>query len=144
MVSISESYSGSKKPKFIPYFSLGDPDYTLSVEWGKALIEGGADFLEMGIPFSDPIADGPVIQKSYKRALDNNPFSMEIILETTASIHKSNKNIPLLYLTYLNPVYAFGLKKFLKASAASGIRGLVIPDLPFDAKEAVQLFDLAK
>lgn len=144
MISIASVFSGSPGPKFIPYFSLGDPDYSSSVEWGKALVEGGADFLELGIPFSDPIADGPVIQKSYKRALDASPFSMEKILETTAKIHRTNTKIPLLYLTYLNPVYSFGLDRFLKSSFESGIRGLVIPDLPFDAREAIELFESAK
>ena len=70
MGSIKESFAGKgNSSHFIPYISLGDPEYALSVEWAKALIDGGADILELGIPFSDPVADGPVIQKSYMRAL---------------------------------------------------------------------------
>ncbi|MCB1176449.1 MAG: tryptophan synthase subunit alpha, partial [Leptospiraceae bacterium] len=87
-MSSIETYFKERKSKalFIPYFSMGDPSYADSIEWGKSIIEGGADILEIGIPFTDPVADGPVIQKSYKRALDNNPFSMDQIFYSTSEI----------------------------------------------------------
>jgi tryptophan synthase alpha chain len=123
-----------KKVKFIPYISLGDPEYALSVEWAKSLIQGGADILELGIPFSDPVADGPVIQKSYYRSLQKG-FSMKKILDTTKSIHHYKKKIPLIYLTSFNPILAYGIEKFFHDAKNSGICGAVIPDLPFDSKD---------
>lgn len=96
----------------MPYISLGDPTYSHSIQWAQS-ISNNLDILELGIPFSDPIADGPVIQKSYKRALDGNEFSMETILDTTKKIHQYI-NKPIVYLTYLNPVVQFGTELFFK------------------------------
>lgn len=144
MGSLKECFESDKnKSKFIPYISLGDPEYALSVQWSKALIDGGADILELGIPFSDPVADGPVIQKSYMRALAKG-FSMEKVLETTKKIHAYKEEIPLVYLTYLNPVISYGEEKFFKKAYEAGIRGIVIPDLPYDAKDAKKVIELAK
>jgi tryptophan synthase alpha chain len=132
-----ENYFHSRKKSslFIPYFSLGDPNYEDSIEWGKSILDGGADILELGIPFSDPVADGPVIQKSYKRALDNNPFSMRKIFEVTSTLHQYKSGVPFVYLGYLNPIIRYGLGRFFQDAYAVGIRGMVIPDIPFDAKE---------
>lgn len=136
MGSLKESFENKKKGcHFIPYISLGDPEYALSVEWAKALIDGGADILELGIPFSDPVADGPVIQKSYMRALAKG-FSMDTVLKTTKQIHSYKPEIPLVYLTYLNPIISYGMDSFFKKASEAGIKGMVIPDLPFDAKDS--------
>ncbi|HMV45060.1 MAG TPA: tryptophan synthase subunit alpha, partial [Leptospiraceae bacterium] len=144
MSSLKECFEKDKnRSKFIPYISLGDPEYALSVEWSKALIDGGADILELGIPFSDPVADGPVIQKSYMRALAKG-FSMDKVLETTKQIHAYKEEIPLVYLTYLNPILSYGEDKFFKKAYLSGIRGIVIPDLPFDAKDAREVIEKAR
>jgi tryptophan synthase alpha chain len=144
MGSLKECFDKDKnRCNFIPYISLGDPEYALSVEWAKALIDGGADILELGIPFSDPVADGPVIQKSYMRALAKG-FSMDKVLETTKQIHSYKPDIPLVYLTYLNPIISYGEEKFFKKAYASGIRGIVLPDLPFDSKDSKFVFSMAK
>ncbi len=131
------------KSKFIPYISLGDPNYDLSVEWAKSIVESGADILELGIPFSDPVADGGVIQKSYKRALAN-PFSMEKIFHVVDRIHEFKKDFPLIFLTYLNPIHAFGRENFFKKCKETDVSGLVIPDLPFDVLDAFEYFSLGK
>ncbi|EMP02049.1 tryptophan synthase subunit alpha [Leptospira santarosai] len=138
MSAISSVFS-SDKSVFIPYISLGDPDYESCVFWADALIRGGAGILELGIPFSDPVADGPVIQKAFKRALAH-PFSMNNILEITAEIHKLHPQIPLVFLTYFNPLYSMGLESFAENAKNSGVQGLIIPDLPFDTPEAEEFF----
>lgn len=144
MGTLKECFEENKnRCNFIPYISLGDPEYALSVEWAKALIDGGADILELGIPFSDPVADGPVIQKSYMRALSKG-FSMEKVLDTTKQIHSYKPSIPLVYLTYLNPVISYGAENFFNKAAESGIKGIVIPDLPFDAKDARIVMKIAQ
>lgn len=143
MGSLKEVFADKQyKSKFIPYISLGDPEYALSVEWAKALIDGGADILELGIPFSDPVADGPVIQKSYMRALAKG-FSMDVVLKTTKQIHSYKPNVPLVYLTYLNPIISYGIDKFFQKASEAGIRGMVIPDLPFDAKDSSFILEKA-
>ncbi|EMF42723.1 tryptophan synthase, alpha subunit-like protein, partial [Leptospira interrogans serovar Lora str. TE 1992] len=134
MNSISSVFS-SEQSVFIPYISLGDPDYDSCVTWADALIRGGAGILELGIPFTDPVADGPVIQKAFKRSLAH-PFSMDKILEVTSEIHKLHPQIPLVYLTYFNPLFSMGLESFTERAKNSGIQGLIIPDLPFDTPEA--------
>ena len=124
-----------KEVLFIPYFSLGDPSFHDCVHWADALIDGGADILELGIPFSDPIADGPVIQKSYKRALDHTPFQMDLVYKATEVIHKKHPNVPLMYLTYYNPIQRVGVENFLNTVSELGVQGIVIPDLPFDTHD---------
>ncbi|MBM9500221.1 tryptophan synthase subunit alpha [Leptospira sp. 201903071] len=138
MSAISAVFS-DEKSVFIPYISLGDPDYDSSVVWADALIRGGAGILELGIPFTDPVADGPVIQKAFKRALAH-PFSMKKILDVTAEIHKLHPETPLVYLTYFNPLYSMGLESFAETAKNSGIQGLIIPDLPYDTPEAEEFF----
>ncbi|MDX1961378.1 MAG: tryptophan synthase subunit alpha [Leptospiraceae bacterium] len=145
MSSLEEVFQNRKhKSLFITYFSLGDPSYEASPRFAKAILSGGADILELGIPFSDPIADGPVIQKSYKRALDNSAFSMEQILNTTQEIHKLNTEVPIVYLSYLNPIMQFGMEEFFSKAYLSGVRGVVVPDIPFDAEDYLQVFEIAK
>lgn len=132
-----------KKSLFIPYFSLGDPSYGLSIDWAKVILDGGADILEIGIPFTDPVADGPVIQKSYKRALDNEAFSLEKVFHATESIHSHKPEVPIVYLTYLNPVIQFGLENFFAKANQVGVAGMVIPDLPFDTGDYKKIYDIA-
>ncbi|TGL54722.1 tryptophan synthase subunit alpha [Leptospira wolffii] len=138
-MSAIRSVFSENKSAFIPYISLGDPSYDLCVDWADALIRGGADILELGIPFSDPVADGPVIQKAFKRALGN-PFSMEKILETTEKIHSLHPHIPLVYLTYFNPIHHYGFERFAEKAKIAGIQGMIIPDLPYDTPETDDLF----
>ena len=135
-------YILKKDSIFMPYISLGDPSYDLSIKWAEA-ISPNCDILELGIPFSDPVADGPVIQKSYKRALDNQIFSMDTILETTKKIYEIIQK-PIVYITYLNPVISYGLEIFFKNAYNSGVRGIVIPDLPFDTKEYLSIFNVSQ
>jgi tryptophan synthase alpha chain len=129
----------TSKTLFVPFFTLGDPDYEASVAYGKTILDNGADILELGIPFSDPVADGPIIQRAVARALKNQ-FTFDKIFETTKRIHQHRPDKPLVYLTYFNPIYHCGIKTFLDRAKDSGIVGLVIPDLPFDTSESETLF----
>lgn len=140
---LSLRFRGAKGSLFVPYFSLGDPNYDLSVRWASAIIRGGGDVLELGVPFSDPVADGPVIQRAFKRAFEN-PFSWDQIFETTRAIKDANPETPLVYLTYFNPIYQLGIGVFLKRAEDAGVAGLIIPDLPFDSPESEILFAQAK
>ncbi len=126
----------------MPYISMGDPSYDLTLKWALAISES-ADIIELGIPFSDPIADGSVIQKSYKRALDNQEFSMDIILDTTLKIYNSTQK-PIVYLSYLNPIVQYGIDKFFHAASNSGVKGIVIPDIPFDSKDYKNIYNISK
>ena len=140
MSKIKELFeSGKFKSAFIPYFTLGDPNYNDSIEFGKTILDGGADILELGIPFSDPVADGPVIQRAVARSLKNK-FSFDEIFRVTKQIHLHKQETPLVYLTYFNPIYHCGITKFLDKAKDSGVVGLVIPDLPFDTIESETLF----
>ena len=121
---------------------MGDPSYDLTLKWAMAISES-SDIIELGIPFTDPIADGSVIQKSYKRALDNQEFSMDIILDTTLKIYNSVQK-PIVYLSYLNPINQYGLEKFFSTAGKSGVKGIVIPDIPFDSKDYKNIYNISK
>ncbi len=114
----------------IPYFTAGYPSLKYTMEYIKAAESAGADFVEIGIPFSDPLADGPEIQFSSKTALDNN-LKLNDIFSMVEKVRKQT-DIPLLFMNYVNPIIAVGEKKFLIRSVNAGIDGLIIPDLPIE------------
>ncbi len=128
------------KKAFIAFITAGDPSLEKTEEFVLTAEKAGADLVEIGIPFSDPIADGPVIQEANVRALKNN-ITTDDIFNLVASIRKKT-NIPLVFLTYLNPVYKYGYEKFLARCQELGLDGLIIPDLPFEEK--AELAPLAK
>lgn len=120
------------KKAFIAFMTAGDPSLEKTEEFVLAAERGGADLIEIGIPFSDPIADGPVIQDASVRALKNN-ITTDDIFDLVVSIRKKT-NIPLVFLTYLNSVFKYGYDKFLARCQEIGVDGLIIPDLPFEEK----------
>lgn len=128
------------KKAFIAFITAGDPSLEKTEEFVLTAEKAGADLVEIGIPFSDPIADGPVIQEANVRALKNN-VTTDDIFNLIASIRKKT-DIPLVFLTYLNPVYKYGYEKFLARCQQLGLDGLIIPDLPFEEKG--ELAPLAK
>ncbi|MHB8232267.1 MAG: tryptophan synthase subunit alpha [bacterium] len=115
------------KTAFIPFISIGDPDMETSLEIAKTLINNGADMIELGFPFSDPMADGKVIQKSYERALKNR-ISMEDAFNFIKRL-KAFRDIPVIFFTYYNPVFVLG-GKFAKGAESAGIDGVLVVDLP--------------
>ena len=121
----------SKRGKaLIPFITAGDPSLDISREIALGLVSRGADIIELGFPFSDPVADGPTIQKSYLRALEGGT-TLPKVFDLAHSIRKET-DVPLVLLTYYNPVYRTGIKEFVERALAAGLDGLVIPDLSFE------------
>ncbi len=119
----------SKKNNILSvYYTAGFPKLNDTVVIAKALEDAGADIIEIGIPFSDPVADGPVIQASNKIALDNG-MTLKLLLEQVAEIRKQVK-LPLILMGYLNPVMQYGVAQFCKDAAVAGVDGVILPDLP--------------
>jgi tryptophan synthase alpha chain len=110
------------------YFTAGYPHIDSTVEIIKQLSDSGADMIEIGIPFSDPMADGPVIQKSNQKALKNG-MNLKLLFSQLKNIRK-DVNVPLILMGYLNPVIQFGMENFCRISEESGIDGVILPDLP--------------
>lgn len=128
----------NKKP-FICYFMAGDTTIENSKKYILSAVKAGAGIIEIGIPFSDPIAEGEVIQRSSKRALDNGT-KLTDVFELANSL-KSEVNIPILFMTYINPVFVYGYEKFCKKCVEIGVSGLIIPDMPFE--EQLEINDIA-
>jgi len=135
-MSIEETFRELKKQgegALITYITGGDPAPKYTLKLAEALFKGGADILEIGIPFSDPIADGPIIQAADYRALNagTTPPIIFDIVEAT----KKRVNMPIALLTYYNILFKMGVKNFLKEAARHGVDGLIIPDLPIEEAE---------
>jgi tryptophan synthase alpha chain len=113
----------------ITYFMGGDPDYDTSLKIMKALPDAGADFIELGMPFSDPMADGPSIQAAGIRSL-NNGQTLEKTLKMAEEFRTQDQKTPIILMGYYNPIYIYGVEKFLKKAIESGIDGLIVVDLP--------------
>jgi len=113
----------------VPFLTAGDPDLAFTRDLVLALEESGAHMIELGVPFSDPIADGPVIQASSVRALQQG-IDIEKILALVHEL-RQRTDIPLVLMTYFNPVYRMGLKKTARQASLAGVDGFVIPDLPW-------------
>jgi len=125
----------------IPYITAGDPDPALTVPLMRALVEAGADILELGVPFSDPMADGPVIQRSAERALANGVGLVDVI-GMVREFRKQDPDTPLVLMGYANPVEAMGSEKFLTAASDAGVDGVIVVDYP--PEEAAPFAAMAK
>ncbi len=112
----------------IPFLTAGDPDLDTTAALVMAMVESGADLIEIGVPFSDPIAEGPTIQRASERALANGT-SLRAILELVGRL-RPEVDVPLLLMGYANPLHAMGAEAFAEAAAAAGVDGIIIPDLP--------------
>lgn len=121
---------------FVPYIMAGDGGMDKLKENICFLDQAGASILEIGIPFSDPVADGPTIQKAGKRALDRGT-TLEEIFQTLTEV-RSSVTIPFVLMTYLNPILAYGKERFIKRCVEAGVVGLIVPDLPLEQKGIIQ------
>jgi tryptophan synthase alpha chain len=128
MSRIASVFQKSGHKALIPYITAGYPSLEATLKAVPLLAAGGADIIELGIPFSDPLADGATIQESSYRALLKG-VTPRMCLEAAAELRKKTA-VPLVFMTYYNPVLSFGLDQFCRASAAAGIDGLIVPDLP--------------
>ena len=118
---------------FIAFITCGDPDLETTGRAVRAAIENGADLIELGIPFSDPTAEGPVIQEANLRALTGG-VTTDLIFEFVKELRK-DVTVPLVFMTYANVIFSYGAEKFISTCARIGIDGLILPDLPFEEKE---------
>lgn len=133
MSRIQNAFKNGKA--FISFLTGGDPDIETTEKLIYTMEKAGADLIEIGVPFSDPIAEGPVIQEANERALAAG-CTTDKLFDMVARVRK-NTQIPLVYLTYINPIFTYGKEKFMKRCQECGVDGLIIPDLPYEEKEEI-------
>ena len=131
MNRIASAFEGKKA--FIAFITCGDPDLETTAAAVKEAVKNGADLIELGIPFSDPTAEGPVIQGANIRALTGG-VTTDKIFSFTKELRKT-VDVPMVYMTYANVVFSYGAKKFMSTCRDIGIDGLILPDLPYEEKE---------
>ncbi|TPE70586.1 tryptophan synthase subunit alpha [Halalkalibacterium halodurans] len=132
-----EAAVNGKKNLFIPFITAGDPNPEVTIELALTLEEAGADILELGIPYSDPLADGPVIQAASKRALKHE-MTLEKALSLVPKMRAQGLTIPVIVFTYVNPLLQYGEEQFVKRAAEYQVDGILVPDMPFEEGEALQ------
>jgi tryptophan synthase alpha chain len=125
---LQQLFGNTKKPLLSVFYTAGFPKLDDTSLIAASLEKAGADLVEIGIPFSDPVADGPTIQQSNKVALDNG-ITLTLILEQVREIRKA-VNIPIILMGYLNPVMQYGIERFARDAAAAGVDGVILPDMP--------------
>lgn len=131
MSNISKAFENGKA--FVPFITCGDPSLEVTEEIVYAMVEAGADLIELGIPFSDPTAEGPVIQEANIRALSGG-VTTEKVFDLVRRLRKK-VTIPMVFMTYANVVFSYGSEKFISICKEIGIDGLILPDIPFEEKE---------
>lgn len=134
MSKIQKAFQNKKA--FIPFLTAGDPNLQKTYEYILEMEKAGADLIEIGIPFSDPIAEGTIIQAANVRALANG-CTTDKVFEMVAKVRKKT-DIPLVFLTYLNPVFKYGYERFLARCKETGVDGIIIPDMPFEEKGEIK------
>lgn len=127
---LAESFRRLKRPAFISFIVAGDPDRDTCIRAAMALIEGGTDILELGVPFSDPVADGPTIQKADERALAAGT-KVDTVIEIVRDLRKRTE-IPLVFLVYYNMVHHRGIDRFYREAKEAGVDGILIADMPVE------------
>jgi len=134
-------FASGKKDLLSIYYTAGYPSLGSTLDIAEALEKAGADFLEIGFPYSDPVADGPTIQHSSQTALDNG-MDLHVLFGQLADLRK-RVSIPIILMGYVNPVIQYGVAQFCKKAAEVGVDGLIIPDLPMYEYETLYKKDLA-
>ncbi len=129
---------GRKGKAFIPYVMAGDPNLERTKELVGILEECGADIIELGVPFSDPLADGPTIQKAAQRALREG-VTLKKVIEFVGDVRKTTQ-IPIVLMTYYNLIYKYGEEKFVRDASGAGVDGIIVPDLPPDEADRLLFF----
>ena len=131
MNKIAGAFSHGKA--FIAFITCGDPDLGTTAECVRAAVDGGADLIELGIPFSDPTAEGPVIQSANARALAGGVTTDKIFAMVKEL--RRDVSVPMVFMTYANVVYSYGIERFCDRCVEAGIDGMILPDVPFEEKE---------
>lgn len=127
-----------KEPAFIPFLTVGDPDLATTVDIILELEKAGAAMVELGVPYSDPLADGPVIQRSSERALKANQVTIRDVIGVARQARERGCELPFILFTYFNPVLQLGLEPMMKLLQENGISGMIIPDLPMEEDDEVR------
>lgn len=125
-----------KKCAFVAYLCGGDPDYQTSLSSLKILAQNGVDIIEIGVPFLDPAGDGPTIENASKRAIKNG-MDLKKTLQLVSDFRQFNQSIPIILMTYFNPLFKFGLQTIFKECALSGVDGVLIVDLPYEEESII-------
>ncbi|WP_158735342.1 tryptophan synthase subunit alpha [Alteribacillus sp. YIM 98480] len=133
-LSVNEAAKKADYPLFIPFIMAGDPDPSTTIELALRMEEAGAHIVELGIPYSDPLADGPVLQRSAKRALQQG-MSLTRAMELVPDMRRRGLTIPVIIFTYYNPVLQMGAKTFLDKVKENEADGVLIPDLPYEESQ---------
>jgi tryptophan synthase alpha chain len=136
-----ETLRKAKRKALIPYITAGDPKPALTVPLMRGLVEAGADILELGVPFSDPMADGPVIQRSGERALKQG-VGLRDVLGLVRDFRHQDSQTPLVLMGYANPIEAMGVENFVREAQAAGVDGVIVVDYP--PEECVEFAKLAR
>ena len=141
---ITQLFTKKKKDILNVYYTAGFPTTESTVPIAQYLERAGADIIEIGIPFSDPVADGPTIQESNKVALDQG-MNLHLVIDQVRQIRKSNVKLPIILMGYLNPVFQYGMENFLRDAVEAGVDGLILPDMPLHEfeEEYQSLFEAA-
>ncbi|MFA8439855.1 tryptophan synthase subunit alpha [Pueribacillus sp. YX66] len=126
----------AKGKAFIPFITAGDPSLDITEKLVHEMTDAGADLIELGIPFSDPIAEGPVIQEADIRAL-NAGTTTDHIFEMVRRIRTTNQ-VPIAFMTYINPIFTYGVERFMKNCQEADVCAIIVPDLPFEEREELQ------
>jgi len=129
IASCFENLKSRKRSALIPYVTAGDPDPSVTVPLMHAMVDAGADLLELGVPFSDPMADGPIIQAASERALEHH-VSLTDVMAMVAEFRQKNNDTPVILMGYLNPIEVMGYEKFASDAAQAGVDGVLTVDIP--------------
>ena len=124
-----EALGKAKRKALIPYITAGDPHPSLTVPLMRALVEAGADIIELGVPFSDPMADGPVVQRAGERALKHG-VGLSNVFSMVQEFRKEDGATPVVLMGYANPIEAMGIEKFIAAARSAGVDGVIVVDYP--------------
>lgn len=130
MSRIGHAFSSPARPLFIGYLVAGDPDYQRSLDAARIMLDSGVDILELGMPFTDPLADGPTIQRAHQRALEHG-MTREKVFRMAESLRK-DYDVPIVLLVYANHLYARGIPEFYRNAADAGVDGVLVVDLPLE------------
>lgn len=135
--NVFENLKASGRKALIPYIMAGDPTLSATKKYISVLEHAGADIIELGVPFSDPLADGPTIQRAAERAIKHK-VTLRKVLKLVSEVRKST-DIPVILMTYYNPVFKFGIRNFVKAAVKAGVDGMIVPDLiPDEADDYIK------
>ena len=134
-ITIAQAF---KKKAFIPFITAGDQGITTTEKYIRTMTKAGASLIEIGIPFSDPVAEGPVIQAASERALSTG-ITTDGMFEMVQRLRTGDDalTIPLVFMTYMNPIYVYGVESFMKRCEEVGVQGVIIPDCPFEEKQVL-------